>query len=211
MRKYRLVIPMPGKNNGPKSDTGRKKRMDGKGAIFIDRDGVINKTVITYVTHPNLFEFEEKAVEGLKSLSGFGMPLIVVTNQSIIGRGLAKACTLLEIHGKMRSHLKKQGIELHDVFYCPHAPHEMCECRKPKTGMLDLAVEKYGIDLKKSYVIGDTTGDILMGNRAGCTTILVRTGYGGADKRHPEAKPEYVAQDLAQAYEIIRKIEAGKK
>ncbi|MFA5105506.1 MAG: HAD family hydrolase [Candidatus Micrarchaeia archaeon] len=199
------------KKTGPKSDIGEKARMDGKGAIFIDRDGVINKTVITYVTHPNMFEFEEKAVEGLKSLSSFGMPLIVVTNQSIIGRGLAKACTLLEIHGKMRSQLKKQDIELHDVFYCPHAPNEMCDCRKPKTGMLDLAVEKYGIDLKKSYVIGDTTGDILMGNRGGCTTILVRTGYGGSDRRHPEAKPDYEAADLMEAYGIIRELESRRK
>ncbi|HQT44693.1 MAG TPA: HAD family hydrolase [Candidatus Micrarchaeota archaeon] len=194
-------------SEGPKSDVSKKARLDGAGAIFIDRDGVINKTVVTYVTHPNLFEFEEKAVEGLKSLSSLGMPMIVVTNQSIIGRGLAKACTLLEIHGKMRKRLKERGIELHDVFYCPHAPNEMCGCRKPKTGMLDLAVEKYGIDLKKSYVIGDTTGDILMGNRAGCATILVQTGYAGGDKRHPEAKPDFIAKDLEDAYGIIRKIE----
>jgi histidinol-phosphate phosphatase family protein len=182
---------------------GRKKER--KGAIFLDRDGVINKQKEGYVLHPEDFEFELGAIDGMKKMARLGMPLIIVTNQSVIGRGLSTLAILKKIHGKMLSGLRKHGIRIDSIFFCPHKPDESCGCRKPKIGMLVAAQEKHNLDLSKSFVIGDSTSDILMGKAAGCTTILVRTGYGGKDKLH-KVKPDYICKDLPDAASIIARI-----
>lgn len=175
------------------------------GAIFIDRDGVINKRRDTYVTHPDQFEFEEGALEGMRALSSLGLPIFIVTNQSIIGRGLATREMLGQIHDKMLAVFVHHNIRVTDVLFCPHSPHEGCECRKPNTGMLLHARKKYSIDLEKSFMIGDASADILMANKAGCASILVKTGYGGKDGRH-SAKADYEADDLRHAAQIIGKL-----
>lgn len=180
-----------------------KKKEAAKGAIFLDRDGVINKNREAYITHPDDFEFEKGAIDGLKALSRLPLPLLIVTNQSIIGRKLATKETVHKIHDKMLAVLVHNGIKITDILFCPHAPHENCSCRKPKIGMLLSAQKKFRIDLKKSFVIGDSSGDMLMGNNAGCTTVLVATGYGGKDARHP-GKADYSAKNLPQAAKIVK-------
>ncbi|VVB58886.1 Bifunctional protein GlmU [Candidatus Anstonella stagnisolia] len=175
------------------------------GAIFLDRDGVINKNRENYITHPDEFEFENGAIEGLKALSRLPLPLLIVTNQSIIGRKLASRKTLSKIHDKMLGVLVHNGIKITGILFCPHMPHKNCICRKPKTGMLLAAQKKFRIDLKKSFVIGDSSGDMLMGNNAGCTTILMATGYGGKDAKHP-GKADYNAKNLSQAAKIVKEL-----
>jgi len=179
-------------------------------AVFLDRDGVINRHSHDYVRHPGDFEFEYGAIDGMKQLSKLGMPLIVVTNQSMIGRGLSTPTDLRRIHNKMLFAFKKHKVKIADIYICPHRPDEGCNCRKPKIGMLIAAQEKHNIDLQKSFVVGDTTGDILMGNTAGCTTILVKTGFGGKDKKH-KVRPDYSCRDLLAAAKIIAKLSAKKK
>jgi len=182
-----------------------KKSEAKTGAIFLDRDGVINKNRETYITRPDDFEFEKGALAGLKALSRLSLPLLIVTNQSIIGRKLATKETLHKIHDKMLGVLVHNGIKIMDILFCPHVPHKNCNCRKPKIGMLLSAQKKFEIDLKKSFVIGDSTGDMLMGNNAGCTTILMSTGYGGKDAKHP-GKADYCAKDLSQAAKIVKEL-----
>ena len=138
---------------------------------------------------------------------------IVATNQPVIARGEVTFSKLEEIHMKMETELGKDGAYLDDIFYCPHHPHKGyegeiealkidCECRKPKIGMLKQAAEKYNIDLSQSWYIGDTTMDVQTGKNAGLRTILVHTGEGGKDGKY-EATPDYIAEDLLSAINII--------
>ena len=181
-----------------------------KRAVFLDRDGVINRHSHDYVRHPDDFEFEYGAIDGMKQLSKLGMPIIIATNQSMIGRGLSTPTDLKRIHNKMLAAFKKHKVKITDICICPHRPDEGCNCRKPKIGMLIAAQEKHNLDLAKSFVVGDTTGDILMGKTAGCTTILVKTGFGGKDGKH-KAKPDYSCKDLPAAAKIIAKLSAKRK
>ncbi len=178
-------------------------KANGKMAIFLDRDGVINRVRADHVKHEGEFHFQEGALEGIKRLSKLGLPIFVVTNQSMVGRGIASKAALVAIHSKMLRGLRQQGVRVKDIFICPHSPEQNCGCRKPKIGMLVKAQDKYGIDLSRSFVIGDSSGDILMGNVAGCTTILVRTGYAGKDGKY-EALPHFSARNLLEAAKIVK-------
>ena len=148
-------------------------------AIFLDRDGVINKEV-NYLSNPDDFEFIEGSIEALKILKRKGYLLIVITNQAGIAKGFFTEETLKEIHDKMNRILRQYDIVLDDIFYCPHHPEFTgpCTCRKPKPGMILRAKEKYDINLKDSFMVGDTLNDIQTGIDACCRTALVLTGYG---------------------------------
>lgn len=182
-----------------------KNREKGKPAIFLDRDGVINKHREDYVKTPEEFVFEKNAIAGLKELSKLRLPIFIVTNQSMIGRGIATMGMLSKIHEKMLSVFKKNKIKISGIFICPHKPDDNCFCRKPRAGMLLRIQKKFGIDLSSSYLVGDSSADILMGNIVGCTTILLKKGLKGQDKKYP-AKPYFVASDLLQASRIIKRL-----
>ena len=181
-----------------------------KGAVFLDRDGVINRHSHDYVRHPGDFEFEYGAIDGMKQLSKLRMPIIIVTNQSMIGRGLSTPSDLKRIHNKMLAAFRRHKVKIADIYICPHRPDEDCNCRKPKIGMLIAAQEKHNLDLAKSFVVGDTTGDILMGKTAGCTTILVKTGFGGKDGKH-KVTPDYACRDMPAAAKLIARLVAKKE
>lgn len=181
----------------------------GDAAVFLDRDGVINRHRRDYVRHPGEFEFEYGAMEGMGKLSKLGLPIIIVTNQSMVGRKIASGLQLKKIHAKMLGAFGRSGVKIKGVLVCPHSPQDGCGCRKPKIGMLLLAQEKHNIDLSKSFVVGDSTGDILMGKTAGCSTILLATGHGGKDALH-KAKPDYRCKNLAAAAEKIAKVLAAR-
>ncbi len=153
-------------------------------AIFLDRDGVINKEV-NYLSDPNDFEYIEGSIEALQILKKKGYLLIVITNQAGIARGYFTERTLHKIHNKMIATLNKNNIFLDDIFFCPHHPEftGTCNCRKPNPGMIIQAVKKHDIDLENSYMIGDTLNDINTGKNAQCKTILVLTGYGKKDQK----------------------------
>jgi histidinol-phosphate phosphatase family protein len=182
----------------------------GTPAIFFDRDGVINKVKNDYVRHEGQFHFQPGALDGISEMSKLGLPIFVVTNQSMVGRGISTNRALGAIHRKMLRGLRQHGVRVKDVFICPHRPERNCICRKPKIGMLVKAQDRYRIDLAHSFVIGDSSGDILMGNVAGCTTILVRTGYGGKDGKY-DALPHFTARNLKEAAKIVKKEIALRK
>ena len=155
-----------------------------KKAIFLDRDGTINVDK-DYLYKIEDFQFEPKADEALKILYDLGYILIVVTNQSGIARGYYSEEDVEILHQDLSKILQEKGIEISKFYYCPHHPEKgigkykvECQCRKPKTGMLDAAIKDLNIDVENSYMIGDTLADIDAGFNAGLTSILVKTGHG---------------------------------
>ncbi|MFH1788510.1 MAG: D-glycero-beta-D-manno-heptose 1,7-bisphosphate 7-phosphatase [Candidatus Altiarchaeota archaeon] len=170
-------------------------------AVFMDRDGVIIKEV-GYLSNQDEIEFFPNSVAALKRLSCSEYKLVVVTNQSGVGRGMFTEKTLNVIHDKIRFMLEKEGVELDGIYYCPHHPDDGCPCRKPGTALLEKAMKELDISSKGSYFIGDATSDIECGRKIGLTTILVETGYAGRDGRY-SVQPDFVASDLLAAAEII--------
>jgi D,D-heptose 1,7-bisphosphate phosphatase len=169
-------------------------------AIFLDRDGVINKEV-SYLSNPKNFEFIEGSIEALKILKEKGFLLIIITNQAGIARDFFTEETLKLIHDKMVKILKQNGIELDDIYYCPHHPDFTgpCDCRKPSPGMIFKAKIKHNIDLTKSYMIGDTLNDIQTGKAAKCKTILVLTGYGKEEQKNMSSTiPDMIFKNLKE-------------
>lgn len=158
-------------------------------AIFLDRDGTINKYV-GYLRTPEQFELLDGVGEAIRTINLSGYLAIVVTNQPVIARGEVTVDGLQEIHNKMETMLGKEGAYLDGVYYCPHHPDKgfageveelkiVCECRKPKAGLLLQAAKDFNIDLSQSWMIGDSENDVLAGRNAGCKTALIgETDYG---------------------------------
>ncbi len=171
--------------------------------IFLDRDGVINRDSPNYIKCWEEFEFLPGSLEALRLLTQAGYHLILITNQSIINRGMATAEDLAHTHRRLREAVAAAGGRIFDIFFCPHQPDEHCDCRKPKPGLILQAQARHGIELARTIMIGDSGRDIRCGRQAGCgATILVRTGYKpdveqrlAAEGLHPDA----VADDLLAA------------
>ena len=152
-------------------------------AIFLDRDGTINKYV-GFLRNIDDFELIDGVAEAIRKINESGYLAIVVTNQPVIARGEVSFEELEEIHNKMETLLGKEGAYLDAIYYCPHHPHKgyegerselkiECECRKPKPGMLFKAAEDFSIDLSQSWMIGDGENDVKAGINAGCKTVLL--------------------------------------
>lgn len=169
----------------------RKNLHNKQKAVFLDRDGTINKYV-GFLRNINEFELIDGVAKAIKKINKSGYLAIVVTNQPVIARGEVTLEELNEIHRKMETKLGLEGAYLDAILYCPHHPNKgfkdeienlkiNCDCRKPKPGMLLKAAEIYNIDLSTSYMIGDNESDILAGIAAGCKSILI-IGEGSAKK-----------------------------
>jgi histidinol-phosphate phosphatase family protein len=177
-------------------------------AVFLDRDGVINEEGVRSNSALNLRIFPG-AANAIKRLNETGYRVVVVTNQAAVARGLTTADAVHKTHKEMKTMLAKEGATIDGFYFCPHHPEGTvkeyaiaCGCRKPGTGMIASAAKDFDIDLAKSFLVGDKTGDILAGKRAGLTTILVRTGYGGADGLF-DVTPDFVANNLSGAADYI--------
>ncbi len=155
-------------------------------AIFLDRDGTINKYV-GFLRNINDFELIDGVAEAIRKINESGYLAVVVTNQPVVARGEVSFEELEEIHSKMETLLGKEGAYLDAIYYCPHHPHKGyegerpelkidCDCRKPKPGMLLKAAEDFNIDLSKSWMVGDGENDIQAGINAGCKTVLLSNG-----------------------------------
>jgi D,D-heptose 1,7-bisphosphate phosphatase len=175
--------------------------VSGRPAVFLDRDGVICYDV-HYMRSPDQFILMPGVAEGIRRLNGAGFLVVVATNQSGIRRGYFTERDLERIHARMVEELGRRGARLDAIYYCPCLPDEDCECRKPRPGMLLRAARELGIDLGRSYMVGDKDLDVEAGRAAGCTTVLI--GEGGA------ARPDYAVPDFSAAVDAILRDAAAK-
>lgn len=175
-------------------------------AVFLDRDGTINKYV-GFLRNIDEFELIPGAAEAVKKINNAGYLAIVATNQPVIARGEVTVPELQRIHDKMETLLGQEGAYLDGLYYCPHHPHKGyegeipelkidCTCRKPKPGLLLRAAEDFNIDLESSWMVGDGENDIRAGQAAGCRTVLIGEGDFGQT---------FTAADIAGAVEMILK------
>lgn len=184
--------------------------------IFLDRDGTINKYV-GLVDGPEQIELEDYVIEAIKRLNQSEYICIIVTNQPVVARGLCSIEDVDLIHKRLETLLGNAGAYVDKIVFCPHHPDRgyagenpmykvECNCRKPKTGMIDECRKAFNIDLDKSWIIGDTTSDIQCGINAGVNTALVLTGVAGQDKKY-DVQPNIKCDNI---YEIVNRIVGGK-
>jgi D-glycero-D-manno-heptose 1,7-bisphosphate phosphatase len=177
-----------------------------KRAVFIDRDGVINVNRPNNVTSWDEFIFEVGSLDALARLSATDFYLIVVSNQSAIGRGQISQATVETIHAQMRQAIERGGGRIDRVYYCPHAPEEKCSCRKPSPEMLLRGGAELGVDLQESFFVGDWIDDVRAARNAGAIPLLVRTGRGERaleEMQKVNMPPPRVFANLAEAVEWI--------
>ena len=172
--------------------------------VFVDRDGTINREV-HHLSDPDQLELLPGAAEGLRELSEAGCTLVVVSNQSPIGRGMFTEARLLEINGRLSEMLAAEGVKIGGWYWCPHAPWEGCACRKPAPGLFLRARDEMGVILEKSWVVGDRLNDLRAGRQVGARAILVATGYGKGEYALPEhtACVDYFVPTLREAADVI--------
>jgi D-glycero-D-manno-heptose 1,7-bisphosphate phosphatase len=175
-------------------------------AVFLDRDGTIAEEV-GYLNHASRFRMFPFAAAAIRRLNEAGLPVIVVTNQSGVGRGYFPESLVQIVNELMTRQVAEAGAKIDAIYYCPHTSAENCQCRKPKTGMLDRAALEHSVDLQRSFVVGDRYGDIEVARNVRARSVLVRTGYGEGELAWHAAKwpiqPDFVAEDLSQAADLI--------
>jgi len=182
---------------------GKEKQEQKNKAVFLDRGGVINEDKSNdYIHKIKDFKFISRVLEALKILSKTDYKIIIVTNQSGIGRGYYKHEDFFKVTDYMLNEFKKEKIRIDAIYFCYHSPEQACKCRKPETLLLEKAKKRFNINCKKSFVIGDKTSDIMFGKKAGCKTILVQTGKAGKDGKY-NVKPDYIAKNLLDAVKNI--------
>jgi histidinol-phosphate phosphatase family protein len=181
-------------------------------AIFLDRDGVINREV-DLLHREDQLELLPGVTHALRKLNRAGWLTVVVTNQPVVARGLCDEAQVRRIHAKLEWLLGGEGAFVDAIYYCPHHPDKgfpgenarykiPCNCRKPATGLVELAARDFNIDLPASYFVGDTTTDLQTGRNAGMRVVLVRTGYAGRDLKY-SSQADCLAAGLAEAVEWI--------
>lgn len=189
-------------------------------AVFLDRDGVIIKQM-GVVRKPEQLKILKNAGKSIELLKNLGFYVVVVTNQPQIAKNQCKEKDVKKINRLLREKLAKKNARIDAIYFCPHHPERYhkdivkrcrkyrikCKCRKPNTGMLMMAKKRFNLDLKSCYIIGDRTVDTQTGKNAGCTTILVKTGYAGKDKKY-DVKPDFVCKDIYIAAKLIEKKES---
>jgi len=178
-------------------------------AVFLDRDGTINEDT-GYIDEIAKFKLLPKVPEAIKLLNEAGFKVIVVTNQSGVARGFFTEDKVREINRKMQQELCKKGAIIDAVYFCPHHPRignpryrKICNCRKPKPGLLKQAAREHNIDLSSSYMVGDDLRDVQAGYNAGCKTVLLRGEKVNALSSKSidtfNSRPHYVCENLYQA------------
>lgn len=175
--------------------------------VFLDRDGVINADSPDYIKCWTEFHFIPGSLDAIARLTRSGCRVIVITNQSAVNRQIIALKELETMHRRLRQAVSDSGGRITDIFYCPHRPDEGCDCRKPKPGLIFAARDRYGIDLSRAVMVGDSVKDILAGQTAGCgRTVLVQTGNGMTAIQVLEKtgqRPDHVAADLNLAAQWI--------
>jgi len=171
-------------------------------AVFIDKDGTLIKDV-PYNVKPELIEFEEDAFESLRGLQQMGYKVIIISNQPGVALGYFKEEELKKVEEKIKDLLAENKVHLDGFYYCPHDENDNCECRKPKPGLILMAAKNQGIQLSRSWMIGDILNDVEAGNRSYCKSILIDNGNETEWVWSRYRKPNFIAKNLKAAAEII--------
>lgn len=174
-------------------------------AVFLDRDGVINRPPRQrYITAWEQFRFLPGSLQALRRLAQHRKSVVIVSNQAGVGHGLYPDRELKRMTRNMLSRIREAGGRIRAVYYCTHRPQDGCGCRKPKPGLLQRASRSFGIDLRKSILVGDNETDIHLGRTAGCRTVLVLSGVTRkTTARRLRPQPDHVAPDLLRAVDWI--------
>ena len=184
--------------------------------VFLDRDGVITELPsykqgeeVEFILSKGQIKFVPKSIEGIRIFNEYKIPVILITNQPQIARGLSTIEKVEDINEEIIKLLKENNAIIKAIYYCPHHPTKginkykiNCECRKPKPGLISKAAKDHNIILEKSYMVGDKISDIKAGKLAGCKTIGVKTGYACNDSFN-DAKPDIMVENLFEAAKII--------
>jgi D-glycero-D-manno-heptose 1,7-bisphosphate phosphatase len=180
-------------------------------AVFFDRDGTLAHEV-GYINHPSRFRLYPWAVDAVRLVNRAGLLAVVVTNQAGVARGYFPESVIGEVHEMLRAAMAEGGARLDAIYYCPHHPEvgeppyrQDCSCRKPRPGLLRRAADELGVDLARSFVVGDRYGDLALAWSVGARGVLVKTGYGLGELVHlaprwPRA-PDLVAEHALDAVE----------
>ncbi|MFC2160290.1 D-glycero-alpha-D-manno-heptose-1,7-bisphosphate 7-phosphatase [Acidobacteriota bacterium] len=187
-----------------------------KKAVFIDRDGTINRDV-GYPSSYSMIDIYPYSFEAVKKIKAAGFLAVIITNQSGVGRGIIEEKGLQNIHAKLNEEFERRGVSFDGIYYCPHYVfseaekfREKCACRKPNPGMGKRAAQDLDIDTSLSYMIGDKVEDLLFGININAAPILVLTGYGLESQKKLEENgihPAYVAHNFLEAVDWIVKQE----
>jgi histidinol-phosphate phosphatase family protein len=178
-------------------------------AVFLDKDGTVVEDV-PYNVDPGQVRLMPRTAEGLRALHAAGYGLFVISNQSGVARGYFPEEALGPVETRLRELLAAAGVPLGGFYYCPHHPKGVipayavvCRCRKPAPGLIVRAAQEHGLDLARSWFVGDILDDVEAGRAAGCTTVLLDNGHETAWRLTPERQPHYRAADLAEAAGLI--------
>jgi D-glycero-D-manno-heptose 1,7-bisphosphate phosphatase len=182
-------------------------------AVFLDRDGVITKEPPYYAHKLSQLALLPKSADAIRLLNESGFLVVVACNQAGIARGYYREEDAILFNQEMKDNLAREGARIDAVYYCPHHPEARiaryrmnCSCRKPEPGMLTRAGKELGLNLKQSFMVGDKLSDVEAGKRAGCKTIMVRTGQGAEELKAKQIDCDYVANDLYDAVQHILRL-----
>lgn len=180
----------------------KQKSTKTRTAVFLDRDGTLIEEAdyLARAEDMKLFPF---AAEAVRLLNENDFLVVLITNQSGVARGFFDENAVRAIHEKLIYDLAAQGAKLDAIYFCPHAPEDECECRKPKTQMIERANEDFAIDLQRSWTIGDKAIDVETGFNAKTKTALILTGYGIEERKKLNVEPDLIAANLLEAVEKI--------
>ena len=188
------------------STPSREQLRGPRPAVFLDRDGTICEEM-GYLNHINRLQIFAFAADAIRRLNEAGVPVLVVTNQSGVSRGIFPESLVIEVHRKLGEALASSGAHLDGFYYCTHTRVDECNCRKPLPGLLERAAREHDIDLSRSFVVGDRYGDVELAHAAGGRGLLVLTGYGSGDyeyHRHEwPRQPDWVVENLDKAVDVI--------
>lgn len=186
----------------------------------MDRDGTISEEV-GYVNHPSRFRVFSYSADAIKLLNENGWLAIVVTNQAGVARGYFAEDVILQVHDRLRGNLENESAKLDAIYYCAHhpsvgePPYRLdCDCRKPKTGLIERAAADFSIDLERSWMVGDRYGDLVLARNAGLHSAFVLSGYGRGEWEYQRGswklEPEVVAENLLEAVKKIIERDAAR-
>lgn len=176
--------------------------MSGRRFVVLDRDGTIIEER-NYLSDPAQVKLIPGAAAALRDLRRLGFGLVVITNQSGIGRGFFDETRLGQVHERIRELLRPEDIWFDGLYVCPHTPEDNCECRKPRVGLMRKAAQELSFELSESIVVGDKASDIEMGRQVGALTFLVRTGYGEKFAAEGALSVDHIVDDLAGVARIV--------